>query len=55
MPDRPIRKSSSNRIAGNQLRPRAGGAVEPMLPPLLRGVIFIVALAVPFVAALMAG
>ncbi|WGD48806.1 hypothetical protein QA641_24505 [Bradyrhizobium sp. CB1650] len=32
-----------------------GGTIEPMLPALLRGVIFISVLAAPFVAALLAG
>ena len=31
------------------------GAIEPMLPALVRGVIFISVLAAPFVAALLAG
>ncbi|MGY8662316.1 hypothetical protein Q3C01_08095 [Bradyrhizobium sp. UFLA05-109] len=51
MPDRLVCNSSMiSAHLGRRL-----GAVEPMLPALLRGVIFISTLAVPFVAALMAG
>ncbi|GLR88251.1 hypothetical protein [Bradyrhizobium iriomotense] len=50
MPDRLV--CNSNMISAHLGRP---GAVEPMLPALLRGVIFISTLAVPFVAALLAG
>jgi hypothetical protein len=34
---------------------RGYGVIEPMLPAMLRGVIFISVLAAPFVAALLAG
>ena len=54
MADRLVRNSSSLRAEpiyaeGRSLR------IEPILPALLRGVIFVSVLAVPFVAALFAG
>ena len=54
MADRLVRISSSPRAGPSPDRGRAG-AIEPMLPALLRGVIFISVLAAPFVAALLAG
>jgi hypothetical protein len=54
MPGRPVRASAPS--AAIPLRParRPGDAAfEPMLPALLRGVIFLCALATPFVAALL--
>ncbi|MCK1395897.1 hypothetical protein [Bradyrhizobium sp. 1] len=53
MADRLVRNSSS--LHALQVPARARGAIEPMLPALLRGVIFISVLAAPFVAALLAG
>lgn len=53
MADRLVRNSVSLRALPV---PDGGhGAIEPMLPALLRGVIFILVLAAPFVAALLAG
>ncbi|MDN4982471.1 hypothetical protein KUL72_20540 [Bradyrhizobium arachidis] len=53
MADRLVRISSSPRAVP---APDWGrGAIEPMLPALLRGVIFFSVLAAPFVAALLAG
>ncbi|MCP3470061.1 hypothetical protein NLM33_06935 [Bradyrhizobium sp. CCGUVB1N3] len=52
MPDRLVCNSS---MISAHLGRRRAGAVEPMLPALVRGVIFISTLAVPFVAALLAG
>ncbi|ULK97738.1 hypothetical protein [Bradyrhizobium sp. I71] len=53
MADRLVRISSSPRAVP---APDWGhGAIEPMLPALLRGVIFISLLAAPFLAALLAG
>ena len=53
MADRLVRISSSQRAVP---APHWGhGALEPMLPALLRGVIFISVLAAPFVAAILAG
>lgn len=52
MADRLVRNSSSVRAVPSH---RDHGALEPMLPALLRGVIFISVLAAPFVAALLAG
>ncbi|MET4175586.1 hypothetical protein AB7Z32_24365 [Bradyrhizobium sp. 482_C4_N1_1] len=53
MADRLVRNSNSLRAVP---APDWGrGAIEPMLPALLRGVIFISVLAAPFVAALLAG
>lgn len=54
MADRLVRNSSSLRAVPFPERSRAG-AIEPMLPALLRGVIFISVVAAPFVAALLAG
>jgi hypothetical protein len=54
MADRLVRNSNSLRAVPFPDRIRAG-AIEPMLPALLRGVIFISVLAAPFVAALLAG
>jgi hypothetical protein len=54
MADRLARISSSPR-AIPMLDPGRHGAIEPMLPALLRGVIFISVLAAPFIAALLAG
>lgn len=51
MPDHLVFNSSFQNAAGAL---RASGAF-PMLPALLRGVIFLSALAMPFVAALLAG
>lgn len=53
MADRFVHTSSSLRAA--QAFDWGRGATEPMLPALLRGVIFISVLAAPFVAALLAG
>ncbi|WP_164936584.1 MULTISPECIES: hypothetical protein [Bradyrhizobium] len=53
MADRLVRISSSPRAVPASDWER--GAIEPMLPALLRGVIFISVLAAPFVAALLAG
>ena len=58
MADRLARISSSPRaIPMLDLSRNLGrhGAIEPMLPALLRGVIFISVLAAPFIAALLAG
>lgn len=53
MADRLVRISSSPCVVPT---PNWGrGTIEPMLPALLRGVIFISVLSVPFVAALLAG
>lgn len=54
MADRLVRNSSSLRAVSFPERSRTA-AFEPMLPALLRGVIFISVLAAPFVAALLAG
>lgn len=53
MADRLVRISSS--LHALPASDRGRGAIEPMLPALLRGVIFISVLAAPFVAALVAG
>ena len=53
MADRLVRISSSPRVV--PAPDRWHGAIEPMLPALLRGVIFISVLSAPFVAALLAG
>lgn len=53
MADRLVRISSS--LHAVPVPDRGRGAIEPMLPALLRGVIFISVLAAPFVAALLAG
>ncbi|MBR0701051.1 hypothetical protein JQ599_14180 [Bradyrhizobium diazoefficiens] len=53
MADRLVRISSSPRAVPASGRER--GAIDPMLPGLLRGVIFISVLAAPFVAAILAG
>ncbi|WP_271568391.1 hypothetical protein [Bradyrhizobium sp. CCBAU 11386] len=53
MADRLVRNSISLRAMPAPDRGR--GAIEPMLPALLRGVVFISVLAAPFVAALLAG
>ncbi|MDX3972080.1 MAG: hypothetical protein QHD01_36535 [Bradyrhizobium sp.] len=53
MADRLVRISSTPRAV--QASDWGRGAIEPMLPALLRGVIFISVLAAPFVAALLAG
>jgi hypothetical protein len=53
MTDRLVRNSSS--LHALQVPDRGRGTIEPMLPALLRGVIFISVLAAPFVAALLAG
>jgi hypothetical protein len=53
MADRLVRISSSLRAV--PAPDRGHGALDPMLPALLRGVIFISVLAAPFVAALLAG
>ncbi|WP_164988271.1 hypothetical protein [Bradyrhizobium betae] len=53
MADRLVRNSSSLHALS---APDPGrGTIEPMLPALLRGIIFISVLAAPFVAALLAG
>lgn len=53
MADRLVRISSSPHAVP---APDWGhGTIEPMLPALLRGVIFITVLAAPFLAALLAG
>ncbi|QPF88762.1 hypothetical protein [Bradyrhizobium commune] len=54
MANRLARISSSPRAMPMRDRSRHG-LVEPMLPALVRGVIFISVLAAPFVAALLAG
>ena len=51
MADRLVRNSSSMPAVPALDR----GVIEPMLPAMLRGVIFISVLAAPFVAALLAG
>lgn len=54
MADRLVRNSSSPRVdlfPGNNRKT----TIEPILPALLRGVIFLSVLAAPFVAALLAG
>jgi hypothetical protein len=53
MADRLVRNSSS--MPAVPAPDRDCGVIEPMLPALLRGVIFISVLAAPFVAALLAG
>jgi len=53
MADRLVRNSSS--LHALPAPDRGRGAIEPMLPALLRGIIFIAVLAAPFVAALLAG
>jgi hypothetical protein len=53
MADRLVRNSSSLRAM--PVPDRGHGAIEPMLPALMRGVIFILVLAAPFAAALLAG
>jgi len=53
MADRVVRNSISLRAV--PAPDQGSGATEPMLPALLRGVIFISVLAAPFVAALLAG
>lgn len=52
MADRLVRNSSSLHAVRF---PAQAGVIEPMLPALLRGVIFMSVLAAPFVAALLAG
>jgi hypothetical protein len=54
MPDRLVCHSSSIRTARDRLGPPRVDPVQPLLRPLLRGVIFMAALATPFVAALLA-
>jgi hypothetical protein len=55
MSGRPVRASAPSAAAPLPPAPRpAGTAIEPMLPALIRGVIFLGALAMPFVAALLA-
>lgn len=54
MADRLVRNSSSLRAVPFPDRSRTA-AIEPVLPALLRGVIFISVLAAPFIAALLAG
>ncbi|MFT4116447.1 hypothetical protein [Bradyrhizobium sp.] len=54
MADRLVRNSSSLRAVPAPER-AYGGALQPILPALLRGVIFISVLAAPFVAGLFAG
>ena len=54
MADRLVRNSNSLRSVPFPDRIRAG-AIEPMLPALLRSVIFISVLSAPFIAALLAG
>lgn len=53
MADRLVRNSVALRALS--VPGRGHGAIAPMLPALLRGVIFISVLAAPFVAALLAG
>ena len=53
MADRLVRNSSALRAVPDP--GRWHGAIEPILPALLRGVIFLSVLAAPFVAALFAG
>ena len=53
MADRLVRNSISLRAV--PALDREFGAIEPMLPALLRGVIFIAVLTAPFIAALIAG
>lgn len=52
MADRLVRNSSSLHAVRF---PDRAGVIQPMLPALLRGVIFMSVLAAPFVAALLAG
>jgi hypothetical protein len=53
MADRVVRNSTSLRAVA---APDWGhGAIEPMWPAILRGVIFLLVLAAPFIAALLAG
>ena len=54
MADRLVRNSSSLRALPSPMRSHAV-AIEPILPALLRGVIFVSVLAAPFIAALLAG
>lgn len=54
MADRLVRNSSSLHAVPIALQGH-GLTIEPILPALLRGVIFISVLAAPFVAALLAG
>ena len=50
----PVRLSGLSAAAENQRARRAGrAAVEPMLPAVVRGVVFFCAFATPFVAALL--
>ncbi|MBR0840364.1 hypothetical protein JQ607_09175 [Bradyrhizobium liaoningense] len=52
--NRLVWNSSSIHAARDHLGPGRGCAAQPMLPALLRGVIFLITLASPFVAALLA-
>lgn len=54
MADRVVRNSSSLRAVPMPTQGH-GVTIAPMLPALMRGVIFISVLAAPFVAALLAG
>ena len=54
MPDRLVRNSSSQQAVPCPGRSRAA-VIEPILPALLRGVIFVSVLSAPFIAALLAG
>jgi hypothetical protein len=51
MPFFPDRASAAGRLRPGRTRRTV---IEPMLPALLRGVIFLLALAAPFIAALLA-
>ena len=54
MPYPSLRDFGPSAAAGNRRARRSGrAAIEPMLPALVRGVVFFCALATPFVAALL--
>jgi hypothetical protein len=56
MPPLSVRASAASATTRNvPVEPRARMAIAPMLPALLRGVIFLAGLASPFVVALLAG
>jgi hypothetical protein len=54
MSGRPVRASVQSAAAPLPPARPPAAAIEPMLPALIRGVIFLGALAMPFVAALLA-
>ena len=56
MSGRPVRASAPSAAAPlHPVRRPRDAAIEPMLPALVRGMVFICALAAPFVAALLIG